>query len=804
MKRISVHRHASNNARYPQSVRMDVMPASKSFLVPFFKKELLPCLLLVSAAGLVCAPAHAQLGGHDDKDKSSTAKPISGNEPVTFLADRVTYDKINGIVTAEGHVQAWQNDHYLAADRVTFDRNTNVAAAHGHVVIIEPDGETVFGNYAEVTEGMKNGIITDMRALLADGGKLAANGARRTEGKLNELARGVYTSCNACKRHPLSPPEWQLRANHMTQDLEHKRIEYTDAWLDVYGFPVFWFPYMSNTDPSVKRQSGFLIPSFGAASEHLGAFLITPYYWVLNNQSDITISPEFSSQQGGDITADYRLWLNEGRVDINGGIGRDSGTTAGYVFATANVNWDDTWRYGTSINVANSAVFLRDYEITPFTFNYMESSAYIEGFGVGAYTRLEVAGYQGINATVTQSTLPYVLPQYTYSFLSEPDFWGGRFAFDTTDFDVYRELGVDTRRLAAHVAWERPFAGLLGEQYDFTAEVTAAAYNATFLNTQPDYGSAEDSSTWHAQPQVALKINWPFVRDGGALGSQLIEPILQLIAGPNTGNSLSAHLPNEDSLDYEFTDSTLFSRNRYGGYDRFDGGLRANFALHGSWTFKGGEVLDALVGASAIEHIDHNLYPQFQPWNGFPTGSHLSDIVGRASFVPNDWVTFNARARVDHSNADIRFADSIVSVGRPILHANFGYLYSATNPFALYFQNYYTTPSNTLGYGDYLNPGFLVPSNTHLQGIYDFFTPRNEASFGIGTKSHYFTASINTMRNLATNQFDSVNGHLRWEDECTALDMLFARRYTSILGDHGDTTLMFTITLKTVGQIGFK
>ena len=57
------------------------------------------------------------------------AQPVSGNQPVTFQADSVTYDKTNGLVSADGHVQAWQNDHVLQADRVTFDSNTNVAAA---------------------------------------------------------------------------------------------------------------------------------------------------------------------------------------------------------------------------------------------------------------------------------------------------------------------------------------------------------------------------------------------------------------------------------------------------------------------------------------------------------------------------------------------------------------------------------------------------------------------------------------------------------------------------------------------------
>ena len=43
------------------------------------------------------------------------------------------------------------------------------------------------------------------------------------------------------------------------QDIPHKRIEYQDAYLDMFGVPVMYFPYFSSPDPSVHRQSGFLM-----------------------------------------------------------------------------------------------------------------------------------------------------------------------------------------------------------------------------------------------------------------------------------------------------------------------------------------------------------------------------------------------------------------------------------------------------------------------------------------------------------------------------------------------------------------
>ncbi|HUA77795.1 MAG TPA: LptA/OstA family protein, partial [Acetobacteraceae bacterium] len=51
---------------------------------------------------------------------------ISNNQPVTFIADQITYDRETGVVTATGHVQAWQNGRVLEADRITYNRNTGI------------------------------------------------------------------------------------------------------------------------------------------------------------------------------------------------------------------------------------------------------------------------------------------------------------------------------------------------------------------------------------------------------------------------------------------------------------------------------------------------------------------------------------------------------------------------------------------------------------------------------------------------------------------------------------------------------
>ncbi len=750
------------------------------------------CLLLVAlgaAALTLPSPTAAQFGGIAGNKQVT---PLDRGQPVAFTADHFEYDRNTGIVTATGHVEAWQNDHVLRADKVTFDRNTNVAAAEGHVVILEPDGQVLFSDYAELTQGMREAVLKGMRSLLAENGKLVANGARRTDGQVNELTHAVYTTCNLCKTDPSRPPLWQLQAYAARQDLVNKRIEYEDATLDFYGIPVGWLPFFSHPDPSVRRASGFLVPSFGDSS-HIGAFLETPYYWVIDDQRDMTITPELTSNSGEQLELEYRQRFNNGRLTATGAIAETQGQAQGYIFAKGTFDYDDTWRYGFNLNRASSATYLTDFKVQNYS-SVLTSSAFIEGFGAGSYTKLDAIAYQGLATTISQANLPFVLPRYEYSFFSEPIF-GGRFRVDTTDFNVIRQTGTSTQRAALSLDYQKPLSGYLGEQYNTTVHLDTAAYSASDLTQQPNYSTAGSTEIVRTQPTVAETVRWPFMRDGGTTGpfagTQVIEPIVQLVASPNAGAFFKHNIPNEDSLDFEFSDANLFSLNKFPGIDRFEGGLRANVGLHTNWTLAGMSI-DSLIGQSYRTEAG-NEFPALSGLN-----KSVSDVVARTTITPASWFDLTARTRVDPQKGDIRFVDTVASAGVPLLKVSAGYFYSATNPYYLYT----TEPS--------ANPnGLSYPTS--------YFVPRNEITVGLSTQvgpykltgyvrdnlKAYNTNAANATTIVTGNKLDAIGMHGTYEDECFIFDVNFYRRYTSINNDNGGTTILFQITLKSVGQFGF-
>jgi LPS-assembly protein len=715
----------------------------------------------------------ALLAGLADPAAAQVAMPhpneFRQDQPAFFQADSADYDRDQGVVTLRGHVELWQDPRLLLADQVTYDRNTGVAHAHGHVILLEADGQTVFADDADLSQGMKDGVLMGMRALLADNGRLVANGARRTDGTINELARMVYSTCNLCQTDPSKPPLWQIRAREAVQDTENKMIEYRDAVVDIYGYPVMWLPYLSHPDPSQKRASGLLTPDFGV-SKHLGAFIAQPWYWVIDGQSDATITPLIATRDGPMVEANYRHRFNDGMLTIDASVANEDSSPAAHLFSSGKFAIDDTWRWGFDIQRTTSLNYMRDFHLAG-ALPVLTSQAYIEGFGQGAWTRLDVRAYQPLTVSVPRETLPYVLPRYEYSFFSLPDpIAGGRFTVDAGAFNIFRYTGTNTQRASLSMGWQDEAIGRAGEVWNAQLHLDTAAYIAHQLDQQPNFAPRGTSETAQAMPTLEVKLNWPLARDAGSWGTQIVEPIAQILVAPRTQSYVGSLIPNEDSLDQDFTDANLFAVNRFPGIDRLEGGMRANVALHAAWYTPAAGKLDALVGEGFRARRDDT----------FLAGSGMektaSDIVSHLSYTPTSWFDITTRQRFDNRTLQVRFAEGLSSWGPDWLKMSAGYTYSLTNPYL-----FYDTPGATA----------LAT------------TPRNEGVVGLATKYDTWHFKATARRDLALDKMVSVAGNAGYEDECFIFDVSLERRYTSINNDHGASTILFELTFKTVGQFGF-
>ena len=118
--------------------------------------------------------------------------------------------------------------------------------------------------------------------------------------KTQLFEKAFFTTC----KNDNCPP-WQLKAKEINHDKEKKIISYKDAWLEIYDKPVIYFPKFFHPDPTVKRQSGFLMPQLIDSSD-LGLSFKLPYYNVISDNKDFTFTPRIFSENEGLFQNEYR------------------------------------------------------------------------------------------------------------------------------------------------------------------------------------------------------------------------------------------------------------------------------------------------------------------------------------------------------------------------------------------------------------------------------------------------------------------------------------------------------------------
>ena len=100
------------------------------------------------------------------------------------------------------------------------------------------------------------------------------------------INKGVFTSCK--KNDNCSP--WTIQADKITYDKSKKQINYDNAVVKVYNIPVLYFPKFFHPGPTVKRQTGLLVPHINNSSI-LGTSLQIPYYYAPSVNKDFTFKP---------------------------------------------------------------------------------------------------------------------------------------------------------------------------------------------------------------------------------------------------------------------------------------------------------------------------------------------------------------------------------------------------------------------------------------------------------------------------------------------------------------------------------
>jgi LPS-assembly protein len=695
--------------------------------------------------------------------------------PMLFSADEVQYDEDLGLIVAKGHVEINQQDQILLADTVTYNQRTDTVTASGHVSLLQPTGDIAFGDFVELHDNMRDGFIRNVRLLLSDRSRMAGNTALRIDGNRTEIRRGVYSPCEICREDPTRPPVWQIKGEEITHDKELQIVEYRDAVMEVDGVPIFYSPYFSHPDPSVKRHSGFLTPSPGVGGG-LGYHVTVPYYWAIDQDKDATFSPMFTTQGGTFLGGEYRERFSNGQLTTDGSVtfgstalvGLDNPSVAngvrGHLFANGELDLDDTWRVGTDIQRASDQTYLLRYHL-PSPANFLTSRVYGEGFRENSYSNVTAWTFQSLQPGVGDSTQPIVAPIADYYWQSQPDSLGGRFDVHGNALDLARIQGISTRRLSLGSEWRLPFSDSIGERYGLSLSVRADGYHSDDLPIGAGPTPTESAFAGRVFPQLAFTWSYPWVRRGENY-SELIEPVAMVAASTNGGNPNT--IPNEDSQAFEFDETSLFLPNRFPGIDRVDSGQRVDYGLRaGIYDNEGGSI-KLLVGQSYS--LEKN--PAFLVGSGLE--ENLSDVVGRVTVTPAPYLDFIYRFRLGNDDLALRRQEVVTNMGPANLRLSINYLQIAAIPDLPQFPRREQV-------GAALTAGLTRYWSLQLTGLRDYSAP---------------------IPGVPSTQTLNSGIALTYRDDCVAFVTSLSQSGVRVGDVTPGTALLFTIVFKDLGETG--
>ena len=623
-------------------------------------------------------------------------------------AVEVDYDYNNSRVSAVGNVQMFYNGTSIEADKVIYDQKTKRLHAEGNIRMTDAEGKITYANIMDLSDDYRDGFVDSLRVDTADATRMAATRSDRSGGNYTVFENGVYTACAPCKDDPKKPPLWQVKGARIVHDQTDKMLYFENAQLEFFGVPMAYMPYFSTPDPTVKRKTGFLMPGFTDVSTY-GFGVEIPFYWAIAPDYDATFNPRFTTRQGVLFQAEFRQRLLNGSYQIRAyGIDQlDPGAFVGQpgdrqfrggVETKGQFALNDKWVWGWDGVVLSDYYFMSDYRLSQYKDPYGSflslpteavSQLYLTGVGNRSYFDARTIYYLSFSGF--QQAVPVIHPVVDYSNVLNTAIFGGEVSYKTNftsltrndaAFDpittlantnslcttasadpmarmptqcLLRGIPGTYTRATAEAQWRRSFTDSAGEIWTPFASIRADAIDASISN-QPGVSNflpVGNTQALRVMPTVGLEYRYPFI-NVQPWGTTTIEPIVQVIARPN--ETYAGKLPNEDAQSMVFDTSNLFSVDKFSGYDRVEGGGRANVGMQATTQFDRGGAVKVLFGQS-YQLFGLNSYAVQDMTNtGLDSGlaTPKSDYVASAEYSPNRTYTFSVRSRFDQATFSVQ------------------------------------------------------------------------------------------------------------------------------------------------------
>ncbi|AYD00417.1 LPS-assembly protein LptD [Neorhizobium sp. NCHU2750] len=633
------------------------------------------------------------------------------NAKMLLRANELIYNKDTQVVTARGAVQIYYNKYRMVAQKVDYDQKTGHVMATGNIEVIEPAGTRVYADQLDVTNDFGQGFLNSLRVETTDNTRLVAESAERQSTDVMVLNNTVYTACLPCMSTPGKAPLWQVKAQRVIRNGQTHTIRLENAQFELFGMSLGKLPFpVTVPDETVERKSGLLFPRF-SASDNLGFGVSIPYYHVFSPSMDATITPTYYSNQGLLVEGELRNRFDNGDHTFRFA-GIDQQNPGAFDANTADRSADvrvmaaskgefqinPRWTFGWNAMVQSDNNFSRTYNLQDVNEETFKNEAYLTGLGTRNYFDLH-SYYFDVQDDAKTSLLErqqaIVYPVIDYSWYAPEPVAGGQLSITSNLTNLSRRSddnyfeGSDYRipglegsysRITTEAEWKRTFTTDEGLQLTPLLALRGDGVNSTSSGAGVPYSeSLEDGTSARYMATAGLEARYPFLITAGS-SSHIIEPIAQLYVRPD--EQLAGRLPNEDAQSFVFDATNLFERDKFSGYDRIEGGTRANVGFRYTGSFDNGVGLRGIFGQS-YQIAGQNSFATADLVNaGANSGleDNVSDFVAMAAIDLPQGFSLSTNSRFDKDDFDVRRTDVAFDYKTPRVSGKLIYTKVAAQP----------------------------------------------------------------------------------------------------------------------------
>ncbi len=756
--------------------------------------------LLGSAALLALASPLALAPGAQAQEEAG-AQGVQKQEPVFLKARELINDAEHQRYIAKGDVEVHYEGRILRTETLYYYPQDNRIHAVGSVVVVDTDGTVEFADEMELSDDLKSGVALAFFARLKNNATLGAVTATHSaDGARNTLTKAYYTACKVCAdeaRKSGHKPTWRIRARKVVEDQTTKMINYRDAVIEVKGIPVFYSPVFSHPDPESGRHSGLLFPNIRRSGKY-GFSYEQPYYQVLGPYGDATITPRFFTRINPLLGLEGRRNFHAGQFSADGSItyahnfdgkGKQFGGRhiRGHIFAQGKFDLSEKWQWGFGAAAVTDDLYLRRYDLPgeadsrgifrPDSQRLL-NQLYVQGQGSRFFAQGGALRFQGLRAGDVDDRFPIVGPLLDLRSRLDDPLFGGSFMLRANTVVLTRIEGTDSARASFSLDWSRRLVaknGMIMRPYAQGRTDLYQIHNTAFFS-----GLGTNSrSVARALGVVGADFRWPFFRPGRNV-NWTVEPLVQVAASPNgsgAGHFVNSNgiiqplIPNEDSVAVEFDTDSLFSTNRFSGYDLWEGGQRLNVGgrITGTWG-KSGEV-SLLAGQVFRNRVN----PNFTAASGLRGKS--SDYVSTFSVSPSPVLSLITHARFDKNTFNVRRVETDASLNlRQDQLGPVGKILHGLNARA-----------------SYLNFDDVIASGRPTEEI------RGKVTLGL---TRHWSLSGGLNRDLDAKKTTSSSIGLIYKDHCSSLEITYFNNNVSDRTLTPSTSIGIRFTLLTIGSFG--